>query len=259
MIPPLLRQGPFRNFWLGQTISVFGDQITLLALPIVAVLVLHAQPEDMALLTALGLLPHLLFSLPAGVWLDRVHSRRRLMILADICRALVIATVPLAYLAGALGMAQLFIVAFLVGTLAVAFDIAWNTIFVAVVRREEYVSASSLLNGSRSLAQVGGPSVGGGLIQLLGAPMAILVDAFSFIGSAIFLGRVKATEPPIEPNTLGLRAQLLSGLRPARAARSSRRLTAAPAGQPHLPKQLWHLGKIVFNETYWHTVPRGRV
>jgi MFS family permease len=213
LIPTLLHRAPFRNFWLGQTISVFGDQITLLALPIVAVLVLHARPEDMGLLTALGLLPHLLFSLPAGVWLDRVQSRRRLMIIADILRALLIVTVPIAYLAGALGMSLLFIVAFLVGTLAVVFDIAWNTLFVTVTPRQDFVQANSLLNGSRSLAYVGGPSLGGILIQVLGAPVAMLTDALSYVFSAGFLHRVEVGEPPIEPPGQSIRAQLATGWR----------------------------------------------
>ncbi len=212
MIPSLLRQGPFRNFWLGQTISVFGDQITLLAVPIVAVLVLHAEPGQMGLLTAVGLLPHLLFSLPAGVWLDRVHNRRRLMIVADFCRAAVIVTIPVAFFLGRLGLEQLFVVTFLAGTIAVVFDIAWSTIFVAVAKRDEYVQANSLLNGSRSLAYVGGPSVGGALIQVFGAAYAMLADALSFLASAFFLARVKAIEPPVEPQTDSLRRQLASGL-----------------------------------------------
>src|SRR5918997_1590585 len=109
-LPALLREREFRNFWLGESISVFGDQITLLALPIVAVLMLGADPAQMGLLTAAGLLPHLLFSLPAGVWLDRVRNRRRLMILADRGRAGAIAIVPLAYLGGWLGIELLFLV-----------------------------------------------------------------------------------------------------------------------------------------------------
>ena len=199
LIPPLLRRAPFRNFWIGQTISVFGDQITLLAIPVVAVLILKAQPADMGLLTAVGLLPHLMFSLPAGVWLDRQARRRRLMIIVDIARALAIVTIPLAYVLGVLSLPQLFMVAFIVGTLAVVFDISWNTLFVAVTPREDFVSANSLLNGSRSLAYVGGPSIGGLLIQILGAPLAVLADAVSYLVSAVFLGRVKAIEPPVEP------------------------------------------------------------
>jgi Arabinose efflux permease len=212
LIPSLLRQPPFRNFWLGQTISVFGDAVTSLAMPILAVLVLRADPAEMGLLTAAGLLPHLFFSLPAGVWLDRVHNRRRLMIVVDLLRAALIAAVPVAYLQGWLQMPLLYVVAFLAGTLSVAFDISWSTLFVAVAKRDEYVQANSLLNGSRSLAGVAGPSIGGGLIQLLGAPIAMLADALSFLASALFLTRVDARQPPVEPSPGSIRSQLTSGL-----------------------------------------------
>jgi MFS family permease len=212
LIPPLLHRPAFRNFWLGQTISVFGDQITLLAIPIIAVLTLHANAEQMGLLTAVGLLPHLLFSLPVGVWLDRIHRRRRLMIVADLLRAVVIGSVAVAFWAGWLSLTQLFVVTFLVGTLSVTFDISWNTIYVTVAQREEYVSANALFNGSRSLAQVAGPSVGGALIQFLTAPVAMVADALSFVGSAFFLSRVRTTEPPVEPSTDSIRAQLTTGL-----------------------------------------------
>src|SRR3990172_3919407 len=109
LVPPLLREADFRRFWIGQTVSVFGDQVTLLALPIVAVLVLGADATQMGLLTAAGLLPHLLFSLPAGVWLDRVRRRRRLMILADLGRAVAIASVGVAFVVDALSLEQLFV------------------------------------------------------------------------------------------------------------------------------------------------------
>ena len=211
-LPSLLRQAPFRNFWLGQTISVMGDQVTSLALPIVAVLVLNADPAQMGLLTAAPLLPHLFFSLPAGVWLDRVHHRRRLMIVVDLLRAALIATVPLAFLGGWLSMTHLFLLAFAVGTLSVAFDISWSTLFVALARRDEFVQANSLLNGSRSLSGVAGPSIGGALIHFLGAPIAMLTDALSFIASAFFLTRVTAVEPPVEHQPGSLRSQLASGL-----------------------------------------------
>src|SRR5262245_15655432 len=107
-LPPILGETPFRRFWLGQTISVFGDQITYLALPIVAVLNLRADAGDMGLLTAASLLPALLFSLPGGAWMDRVHRRRRLMVFADLGRAALIAAVPLAFAAKILSMPLLF-------------------------------------------------------------------------------------------------------------------------------------------------------
>lgn len=202
----------FRRLWLGQTISVFGDQVTQLGLPLVAVLTLGADASQMGLLTAVGLFPHLIFSLPAGVWLDRVRARRRLMIAADLGRAVLIGSIPVAYAVGMLSMSQLYVVGFVSGSLAVVFDLSWNTLFVSVTRRERYVEAMALLNGSRSLASVGGPTIGGLLVQLLGAPMAMLADALSFLGSVVFLRRIESPEPPIEPEAASVRDQLLAGL-----------------------------------------------
>jgi MFS family permease len=211
-VPALLWEAPFRRFWIGQTISALGDQVTYLALPIVAVLVLNANATQMGLLTAIGLLPHLLFSLPAGIWLDRVRERRRLMILADIGRAMGLTLIPLAFLFHWLSIELLFAVAFLVGTLAVMFDISWNTFFVAVAKRDQFVQANSLLSGSRSMSSVAGPALGGVLIQILTAPITILVDALSFLGSAIFLGRIHAPEPPIDEEPGTVREQLRDGM-----------------------------------------------
>ena len=152
----------------------------------------------MGTLLAVGLLPHLLFSLPAGVWLDRVRNRRRLMIAADLGRAVLIASIPGAYLAGVLTVVQLYIIAFLAGSLAVVFDLSWVTLLVAVTHREAYMEANALFSGSRSLANVGGPPLAGAMVQLLSAPIALFADALSFLGSAFFLGRIRKAEPPIE-------------------------------------------------------------
>jgi MFS family permease len=213
LIPPLLFDAPdFRRLWFGQTISVLGDQITQLGLPLVAVLTLGADATQMGALTAVGLLPHLLFSLPAGVWVDRFRARGRLMIAADLGRAALIASIPVAYALGFLSMPQLYVVGFLAGSLAVIFDLSWNTLFVVVTERERYVEAMALLNGSRSLASVAGPTVGGLLVQVLGAPLAMLGDAISYLGSVVFLRRIKATEPPIEHEEGSTRERLLAGL-----------------------------------------------
>ncbi|HYL40825.1 MAG TPA: MFS transporter [Candidatus Binatus sp.] len=211
-VPPLLRSPQFLRFWLGQTISVVGDQITLVALPLVAVLLLHADAGAMGLLTAAGLLPNLVFSLPAGVWLDRVQHRRRLMIAADLARALVSCTIPIAWLLNRLSLEQLFVVAFINGSLGLVFDISWSTIFVAVAPRERYVEGSSLLNGSRSLAFVAGPTLAGALVQVLGAALAILADAASFLVSAVSLALVHAPEAPIAAEPGSLRERVLGGL-----------------------------------------------
>jgi MFS family permease len=208
----LLREPNFRTFWLGQTISLFGDQITLIALPLAAVLVLDARAVEMGYLGAAGLMPHLLFSLPVGVWIERVAKRRRVMILADLGRAALLGAIPLAYAFDAISFPLLYVVAFGAGTLAVLFDISYSTLYVAVVQREAYVEANSLINGSRSFSYIGGPSVGGVLVQLLSAPVALLVDAVSFLASATFLGRLHAPEPPVERRALRVRDEISEGL-----------------------------------------------
>lgn len=225
----LLSERDFRNFWLGETISLLGDQISLIALPLAAVLVLDAGPADMGYLTAAGLAPHLLLSLPAGVWLDRVARRRRIMIAADFGRALLVATVPLAYAFDALTMAQLYGVAFAVGSLAVFFDLSYSTVFVSITSREHYVEGNALVNGSRSFSFVGGPSLGGLLVQLFSAPFALLADAVSFLVSALFLGRIRADEPLIEPEEGGMRAQIATGIRFIAGSRIFRPMLAGVA------------------------------
>ncbi|MGH3023193.1 MAG: MFS transporter [Gaiellaceae bacterium] len=208
----LLRERDFRNFWAGQTISLFGDQVSLIALPLTAVLVLDAGAADMGLLTAAALAPHLLLSLPAGVWLDRVARRLRVMIAADIARALLFASVPLAYALDALTFAQLYAVAFLAGCFAVFFDISYSTVYVSITTRERYVEANSLLHGSRSFSFVAGPSVGGLLVQAFSGPFALFADAVSFLASALFLRRIGATEPPLEEEAESIRARLRAGI-----------------------------------------------
>jgi MFS family permease len=209
----LLRGAEFRNLWLGETVSLFGDQVTLIALPLAAVLVLDADAAEMGYLTAAALIPHLLFSLPAGAWLERVERRRWLMIASDIGRAGLLASIPVAYALDSLTFGQLYAVAFLTGTFAVIFDISHMTLYVAVTKREDYVEANSLLNGSRAFSYVAGPSLGGILVQILSAPAALLLDAFSFLGSALFLGRIRAAEPPLEPAEGGMWAQMKEGMR----------------------------------------------
>jgi MFS family permease len=208
----LLSVANFRKLWLGQTISLFGDQITYIALPLTAVLVLDANAAEMGYLGAAALLPHLFFSLPAGVWLERVARRRQVMILADIGRAGLLASIPLTYAFDSLTFTQLYIVAFGTGTLAVLFDISYMTLYVAVVERESYIEANSLLHGSRSFSYIAGPSVGGVLVQLLSAPAALLADAASFVSSALFLGRLEAPEPPLERRTTRARDEVKEGL-----------------------------------------------
>ncbi|MGH3080168.1 MAG: MFS transporter [Gaiellaceae bacterium] len=196
--PPLRKQPEFLKLWAAQSISQLGDQITYLALPLVAVITLDASPAQMGLLTAAELMPHLLFSLAAGVWIERRRNRRQLMIVADIVRAALLVSVPVAAAFELLTFPQLYVVGFVAGTCSVMFDISWSTLFVSVVPRRDVVEANSKLNLSRALSFVAGPSAAGFLVQLLTAPVTLLVDAFSFIGSALFLKRIRAEEPPLD-------------------------------------------------------------
>ncbi len=197
-LPAALQQRDFRRFWLGETVSLFGDQITLIALPLVAVLELHASAAQMGYLGAAELFPALIFSLHAGAWVDRRGKRRQTMIVTALGRAALLATIPLAFWLDVLTLPQLYVVGFLVGTLSVVFFVSYSTLFVSLVPRERYVEASSLLNGSRALSFVGGTSIGGLLVQVFSAPGALVVDTFSFLFSAATLRSISPVEPPTE-------------------------------------------------------------
>jgi MFS family permease len=202
-VPELLRERQFRRYWSAQTISMFGDQISGIAFPLAAVLVLHADAAEMGYLTALVWLPSLLFGLHAGAWVDRRGQRRATMIGADLGRFALLATVPLCYALHVLTLGQLLAVAFAAGTLSVLFNVSDSALFVAVVPAEKYVDGNSLVYASRALSFVGGPSLGGLLVQLLSAPAAIAADALSFLGSAFFLHRIRPTEPPPDRSAKG--------------------------------------------------------
>jgi len=198
MLPGIVRERDFRLFWLGESVSLIGDQITLIALPLVGVLALHADAAEMGYLGAAALIPNLLFSLHAGAWLDRRGRRRQAMIATALARAALLATIPFAYWLGVLTMAQLYVVSFLIGTLSVLFFVAYSTLFVSLVPRDRYLEATSLLNGSRAFSFVAGPSIGGLLVQVFSAPGALIADAVSFLVSAFSLGSIHPTEPPTE-------------------------------------------------------------
>ena len=211
--PRLRRQPEFLKLWAGQTISVFGDAITTLALPLVAVLTLDASAAQMGLLGAAGLAPHLLLSLTAGAWIDRRARRRRILVIADLGRAALLATIPLAWVLGALTLAQLFAVSFLVGVLTVFFDLAYSSLFALVVPRRDIVDANAKLSLSRSASWMGGPPLAGALVQALSAPFAVAVDAVSFAVAAVFVGRIRVEEPAAETTSEPLRQRLGEGFR----------------------------------------------
>jgi MFS family permease len=211
VLPPILRANRnFRRYFIGQSISMLGDQVSLIALPLTAVLALHASPAQMGALLTTALIPNLIFSLHAGVWVDRRGRRRQVMLATDLGRAVLIATVPVAYAFGELTWAQLYVVAFLSGTLSVLFFVAYGAFFQVVVPREDYVAANSLIHGSRAFSFLAGTSLGGVLVQLLRGPYALALDAVSYVWSAFFLGRIDAEEPPGAPHESG---GLLSGVK----------------------------------------------
>jgi MFS family permease len=195
-VPPLLRERTFRRYWSAQSISMFGDQVTSIALPLTAVLVLHARAAQMGLLTAAVWLPSLLFAVHAGVLADRFGRRRVLMIVTDFGRAALLTSVPVCYALHVLSLAQLYGVAFGTGTLSILFTVSDSSLSVAVMPPDQYVEGNSLVYASRAFSFVGGPSLGGLLVQLFTAPFAIAADALSFLGSAFFLGRIKPAEAP---------------------------------------------------------------
>jgi MFS family permease len=209
-LPRLLREDAvFRRYWGAHTISLFGDQISHLAIPLVGVLALDASAAEMGYLTAATWLPYLLFSLHAGAWVDRRGQRRATMIAADVGRAAVLLSVPLAYAADVLTLTQLYVVALAVGAFSVAFGVADASLFVSIVPRQQFLAASSLLNGSRAFSFVAGPGVAGLLVQIFSAPVALVLDALSFLGSARFLQRIDPREAPSDPEGGGV----LVGLR----------------------------------------------
>ncbi|MFB7104421.1 MFS transporter [Streptomyces hydrogenans] len=223
-VPELLRERTFRRYWSGQTVSLVGDQISLMALPLAAVLVLGADAAQMGWLKTLELLPALLLNLPFGAWADRRANRRRIMIATDLGRAALLLTLPVAYALDLLTLGQLYVVAFGVGALSVLFEVCNVTLFVALVPTERYVQANSLVNGSRSMAWLAGPSIGGILVQVLTAPVALLADALTYLASAGYLAKIRPVEPAPAPVVKG---HFTEGMRWVLRERSMRALFAA--------------------------------
>jgi MFS family permease len=195
----LWRHADFVKLWAGQTISLIGSQITFLALPLTAVLVLDATPAQMGFLTAAEAIPSLLVGLFVGVWVDR-YRRRPILIAADLGRAALLLVIPVAAILGALRIEYLYIVAFLVGTLELVFDVAHRSFLPSLVKHEQLVEGNSKLEMSRSVAMILGPGVAGGLVQLVTAPIAMAFDAISFLVSALLLGWIRTPEPAPRPS-----------------------------------------------------------
>jgi MFS family permease len=212
----LWRHGDFLRLWSAETISQFGTQVSNLAIPLVAILILDATAFEVAALGTVLFLPFIIFTLPAGVWVDRMR-RKPILVAGDLGRAALLATIPLAYFADALTLWQLYVVGFLVGVCTVFFDVAYQSYLPSLVEREQLVEGNSKLEISRSASQIAGPGFAGILIEVVTAPYAVLVDALSFLGSGLFiLGIRKDEEIHVERNPekqTSFRAELKAGLR----------------------------------------------
>ena len=209
---PWWASGGYGRLLLGQSVSVVGSQVTFLALPLIAVLTLQATPGAMGLLGALDNLPYLLIGLWVGVFVDR-HARRRLMVLSDLLRAVAVVSVPIAALGGWLSFAQLCVVAFIVGFGNIVFDVACQAQLPELVDRDQLVAANGALQMSASLSMVGAPGLVGLLIKAIGAPLAILIDAASYVVSAVSIGSIREPEKARPSEEGSTWAQVVEGLK----------------------------------------------
>lgn len=189
----LFRHPDFVKLWTAATISLFGTQVSQIAIPVIAVLILNVPAYQVAILGTVEFLPFLLFTLPAGVWVDRL-PRRRILISGDLGRAVMLATIPIAYSVNALTIWQLYVVAFVSGIFTVFFDIADQSYLPTVVERDRLVDANGKLQASVSIAQVVGQPLGGGIVGLLTAPFAVLLDATSYVVSALLIFSIRLKE-----------------------------------------------------------------
>jgi MFS family permease len=213
----LWRHSDFLKLWSAETISQVGSQVSGLALPFVAIVTLEVSAFQVALLGIVEFAPFVLVSLPAGVWVDRL-PRRPILVVGDLGRAVLLATIPLAYAFDALTIWQLYVVGFAVGVLTVFFDVAYMSYLPSLIRRDQLVDGNSKLEISRSGAQLTGPALAGVLVQALTAPVAVFVDAMSFVASGLFVFRIRKREEVPERDKgrspfAGMRTELSEGIR----------------------------------------------
>ena len=208
----LWRDRGFLAFWMGQTASEVGSQISQVALPLIAVVTLGAGGSELGALRAVQQAPILLFALFAGVWVDRWRVRD-MMVLSDFGRALVLAVIPVAFLLGLLSLPLLFVLSFLVGICTVCFVVAYQSALPRLVERTRLAQGNGMLESSRSAAQIGGPALGGGIVSLLSAPLAIFGSAFFFVLSFVSIRRIETVEatPQRAERATGVGKQIREG------------------------------------------------
>ncbi|HEX5495458.1 MAG TPA: MFS transporter [Mycobacteriales bacterium] len=209
----LLRQHDFRHLWAADAVSQLGTRISLLAVPLLAISTLHASTLQVSLLRTAQTVAFLLLGLPAGAWCDRMR-RRPVLVAADLGRAALLGSVPLAAALGLLTLGQLYAVVLCTGALTVFFDVSHQSFLPTLVTRDRLVDANATLAGNLSVAAVAGPGLAGLLVQSLTAPSALLADAVSFLVSAGWLRSIRAVEPrPERAGRPHLRREIAEGLR----------------------------------------------
>ena len=209
----LWRHLDFRRLWIGETVSQFGTMVSQLALPLVAILVVHASTFQVGLLSAFQTVAFAVVSLPAGAWVERMRFRH-VLIVNDLIRAAALASIPAARIAGVLTIWQLYGVALVTGVSTVFFDVAYQSYLPRLIDRQQLVDGNAKLQASESVSELAGPSAGGFLIQVLTAPFAVLIDAASFVWSAAWVTAIKFREPgPERRQDRDLRREIREGLR----------------------------------------------
>jgi len=214
----LLRHPDFLKLWTAESVSVFGTAVSQLAIPLIAASVLTVSAFEFGMLSTLEMLPFILLSLPAGVWVDRLR-RRPILIVGDLGRAVAIASIPIAFAFNALTIWQLYVVALVVGCLTVFFDVAYQSYLPSIVERDQLVDGNAKLETTKSAAQILGPGLAGLLIGVLRAPFAMVLDSLSYLWSAAFIFWIRRAEPPVPVHDAAtgprpsMRADIAEGLR----------------------------------------------
>jgi len=237
----LWRDRDFMKFWSAETFSLLGSQVSLVAIPLLAVTSLTASPFEMGMLNAAQFAPFLLLTLAAGVWVDK-HRRLPMLIGTNFGRAVLFGLIPLAMALKLLNIRLLSALVFLAGMLTVVFELAYQSYLPSLVGHEHLIEGNGKLEGSRSFAQMSGPGTAGVLVGAAGAPFAILIDAVTYLVSAVTLLFVRRTEPEPQPSAgprKSLRAQVGHGLRLSVSNTYLRALGAEAAVYNLFNQMLW--------------------
>jgi MFS family permease len=244
----LWRTPDFLKLWTGETVSLLGSQVSVLAIPLAAISILHASNFEVGLLASVETLPFLLVGLPAGVWVDR-WPKRPVLIGGDIGRTIALASIPFVYAMGWLTIWQLYAVSFTTGVLTVFFDVAYQSYLPALVGREHLIDGNAKLEISQSVAHIGGPGLAGELIHLLRAPAAVAVDAASFLASAVGIAAIRRPEPRRTAvprhERAGMLKEIHEGLRYVLGHPVLRRI-AGTTGMSNLFSTLWYTVLLLY-------------